>query len=67
MELLYSISDMYERKVDKIFFDDKRQLINHGLLVQINGKLFTGVQLNKGKVKVRQGDQINILYLISGG
>lgn len=52
---------------ERLLFRKGKEEILPGLMVMVNDRTFSGVELNGKDVLLRDGDRINLLYFVSGG
>ncbi len=69
-----TVKDLFERlaqehggKIMPLLFDPGEDEILSGLMVLINGRIFTGSALNQEEIRLGEGDRVNLLYFMSGG
>ena len=65
--LLSQLSDDSGGKIDKLVFENEREAISAGLMIQVNDRTYTGNALNQRTVSLRDQDVVSLLYFISGG
>jgi hypothetical protein len=49
-----------------LFAQGEKEILS-GLIVMVNGQTFTGSTLNEQDLPRRGGDQVNLIYFLSGG
>jgi len=52
---------------ERLLFVKGKEEILPGLMVMVNDRTFTGVELNGKDVLLQDGDRISLLYFVSGG
>lgn len=65
--LLLHLASQGGREAEALLFEKTGGAILPGLMVMVNDRTFTGVELNGKDVLLRDGDRISLLYFVSGG
>jgi sulfur carrier protein ThiS len=66
-DLLERLAQEHGGKIRPLLFGPKENEILSGLVVMINDRTFTGNALNQKKIRLGEGDRVNLLYFMSGG
>jgi sulfur carrier protein ThiS len=66
-DLLDRLAVEHGGKIRPLLFAQKKDEILSGLMVMVNGRIFTGNALNQQDIGLGDGDKVSLLYFISGG
>ena len=65
--LLGRLARQWEDPACPLLFEKGSPLVLSGLMVMVNDRIYTGTDLNRNDVGLRDRDRVSLLYFVSGG